>query len=91
MLKVNIKTDAARTVFEVEGRLADAWVEVLRNCWEEIATAGRAVTVMICAVSFIDERGKALLAEMHRGGAELVAEGCMNRAIVEEIKKGERQ
>ena len=46
---------------------------------------------MICAVSFIDERGKALLAEMHRGGAELVAEGCMNRAIVEEIKKGERQ
>jgi len=78
-------------VFEVEGRLADAWVEVLRNCWEEIAAAGRAVTVMICAVSFIDERGKALLAEMRRGGAELVAEGCMNRAIVEEIKKGERQ
>ena len=42
-------------------------------------------------VTFIDERGKALLAEMHQHGAELVAEGCMNTAIVEEIIQGERR
>jgi len=27
---------------------------------------------------------------MHQRGAELVAEGCMNKAIVEEIIRGER-
>lgn len=26
--------------------------------------------------------------KMHHGGAELVAEGCMNKAIVEEITQG---
>jgi len=30
------------------------------------------------------------LAEMHQHGAELVAEGCMNKGIVEEITRGER-
>jgi hypothetical protein len=31
------------------------------------------------------------LTEMHRRGAELVAQGCINTAIVEEIKQGGRQ
>jgi hypothetical protein len=46
---------------------------------------------MVCEVTFIDDKGKALLVEMHQHGAELVAEGCMNSAIVEEIKQGGRQ
>jgi hypothetical protein len=46
---------------------------------------------MVCAVTFIDGKGKALLAEMHQHGAELVAEGCMNSAIVEEITQGGRR
>jgi hypothetical protein len=45
---------------------------------------------MVCAVTFIDDKGTALLAEMHQHGAELVAEGCMNKGIVEEIIRGER-
>jgi hypothetical protein len=44
---------------------------------------------MLCAVTFVDEEGKRLLAEMHRQGAELVAEGCMNQVIVERILQGE--
>jgi len=46
---------------------------------------------MVCAVTFMDDKGKALLAEMHQHGAELVAEGCMNSAIVEEITQGARR
>jgi len=33
---------------------------------------------------------KLFLAKMHQHGAELVAEGCMNSAIIEEIKQGGR-
>jgi hypothetical protein len=44
---------------------------------------------MVCAVTFIDDKGKALLAEMHQHGAELVADGCMNKGIVEAIIRGD--
>jgi len=40
-------------------------------------------------VTFIDGAGRKLLADMHRQGAELVAEGCMTKAIVGEIKRGD--
>jgi len=41
--------------------------------------------VNLCGVSFIDAAGKMLLQEMHRQGGQLVAEGCLNQAIVKEI------
>jgi hypothetical protein len=85
MLKITTQTDPAATVFEVEGKLAGPWVETLEDCWGMVRTADRAVRVMLCAVTFIDDKGRALLVEMYRHGAELVADGCMNKAIVEEI------
>jgi hypothetical protein len=89
-MKVTTKTDETGAVLVLEGRLAGVWVQVLEDSWQAVANGDRAVRVMVCAVTFIDERGKALLTEMHRNGAELVAEGCMNKAIVEEITQGER-
>ena len=91
MLKITTQTDATRTIFELEGRLAGAWVQELEDCWRKAANSDRPVRVMVCAVTFIDDKGKTLLAEMHQQGAELVAEGCMNKAIVEEITQGERR
>ena len=90
MLKITTQTDATRTIFELEGRLAGAWVQELEDCWRKAANSDRPVRVLVCAVTFIDEKGKTLLAEMYRDGAELVAEGCMNKGIVEEIIRGER-
>ncbi|HKV24033.1 MAG TPA: TolC family protein [Candidatus Acidoferrum sp.] len=37
-------------------------------------------------MSFIDARGKALLKEIHQQGGRLVADGCLNQAIVSEIE-----
>jgi hypothetical protein len=88
MLKITTRTDATGTSLELEGSLAGAWVQELEDCWRKLANAGPPVRVMVCAVTFIDDKGKALLIEMHQHGAELVAEGCMNNAIVEEIKQG---
>ena len=90
MLKITTQTDATTTIFELEGRLAGAWVQELEDCWRKVANSDRPVRVMVCAVTFIDDKGKTLLAEMHQHGAELVAEGCMNKGIVEEITRGER-
>jgi hypothetical protein len=48
------------------------------------------VRVVLKIVTFIDAAGRRLLTDMNQQGAELVAQGCMTKAIVEEIKrKGE--
>jgi len=85
MLKITTLTDNGRVVLELEGKLAGAWVEELKNCWFRI---DRPVRVQLKAVTFIDNAGRTLLAEMYKQGAELAAEGCMTKAIVEEITQG---
>lgn len=89
MLKITAQTDATGTVFELEGKLAGPWVQELESVWRKAASFDRSVRVLLCAVTFIDDKGRDLLVEMYQHGAELVAEGCMNRAIVEEIKRRE--
>ncbi len=89
MLKITAQDDASRTVLALEGKLAGPWVEELKACWEKTG-GGRPITIYLCAVTFVDEQGKNLLAEMYRGGAELAAKGCMNQAIVDEIARGGR-
>ena len=41
--------------------------------------------VNLCGVSFIDSAGKMLLKTMYREGGQLIADGCLNQAIVKEI------
>jgi hypothetical protein len=89
MLKITTQASPAGTIFEVEGKLAGPWVEELANCWRK-TNSERPVRVMLCAVTFIDDKGRDLLVEMYCHGTELVAEGCMNKVIVKEIIRGER-
>jgi hypothetical protein len=88
MLKITTRSDPTGTSFELEGKLAGPWVEELAGCWREAASSERSARVLLCAVTFIDDKGRALLVEMYRRGVELVAEGCMNKAIVDEIIRG---
>lgn len=89
MLKISSQTDATHTIFELQGSLMGPWVQELEKCWRT-ADRDRPVKILICAVSYIDDRGKELLAEMYRNGAKLVAEGCMNQAIVKELQERKR-
>jgi len=90
MLKIATRTDPTGTTFELEGKLAGPWVQELKGCWQEVTNSDRSVRVLLCAVTFIDDKGRDLLLEMHRHGAELVAEGCMNKAIIDDIVRGKR-
>src|SRR6516225_5458465 len=92
MLRITTETKRGRTVLTVEGRIAGASVAVLEQCWRDLhATSPRQkFSVSLCGVSFIDNAGKVLLKEMHRRGADLLAEGCLNQAIVDEIVDSEK-
>src|SRR5260370_17490100 len=87
MLGITTEKKRRKTVLRVEGRLAGAWVATLEQCWKELKAAAphEKFYVNLCGVSFIDAAGKMLLKEMHRQGGQLVAEGCLNQAIVKEI------
>ncbi len=92
MLKITTQTYPTSTVFELQGRLVGPWVTELESCWRKAAASSdRPVRILLCAVTFIDDKGRDLLVEMYRHGAELVAEGCMNKAIVERIMQERRQ
>jgi hypothetical protein len=84
MLKITNNNGAGVTTFKLEGRLAGAWVDELRSCWEQ-AGEGAAIRVDLTEVSWVSEQGKTLLGEMHRGGAELSAANLLMAAVVAEI------
>jgi len=87
MLRITTETKRGKTILTVEGRIAGQSVATVEQCWRELYAASpkQKYIVNLCGVSFIDNSGKVLLREMHRLGAELQAEGCLNQAIVDEI------
>jgi len=93
MLRVTTEKKRGKMVLSVEGRLAGPWVGALEQCWRELHAASprEKFYVDLCGVSFIDAAGKVLLKEIHRQGGQLIAEGCLNQAIVKEIVRSEKQ
>lgn len=87
MLRITTETKRGKTILSIEGRVAGPQVATLEHCWRELYAASpkQKFFLDLCGVSFIDNSGKVLLREIHRLGAELHAEGCLNQAIVDEI------
>src|SRR6202795_2598045 len=89
MLLITIEKRPGKTSLTIEGKLAGPWVSALEQSWRDLrnSSSGESLSINLCGVSFIDAAGKALLAQIHREGGKLVAEGCLNQAIVREISK----
>jgi hypothetical protein len=84
MLRVNYSDTADGQCWRLHGRLAGPWVDELRLCWKyarDRAPLARAV-VDLEQVTFIDQAGEKLLAEMSSAGAELIATGVEHRYLV---------
>jgi len=89
MLRVTTQNDAKATRLKIDGRLAGAEVHELENHWRTLTSARThsPIVVDLTEVTFVDEAGKELLAEMHRHGDKFVAPSLMMRAVVEEISR----
>ena len=87
MLRITIHDNQESLTFQLEGRLAGAWVKEVAQCWQSTLARQRKpiLRVDLTGVTFIDDAGKACLKAMHLQGAELVAADCLTRAIVAEI------
>ena len=73
----------------VEGTLSDGWVDALEMSWLEAQSRrnGKRVCIDLSGVTYIDDKGRDLLARIIRGGAELRPAGIMTTTVVEEISK----
>jgi hypothetical protein len=87
MLRITIHDNPEVLTFQLEGRLAGAWVREAEECRQRTLSGRRRRTVRfdLIGVTFIDAMGKVWLADMHRLGAEFVAIDCLTKAIVAEI------
>lgn len=86
MLKITTTQEPEALRLVLEGRLAGPWLNELEQAWRSIddsMTVRRIVD--LTGVTYIEENGVALLNQMWREGAELIATGCCNKPIVEHI------
>ncbi|MBZ5556211.1 MAG: efflux RND transporter periplasmic adaptor subunit [Acidobacteriia bacterium] len=90
MLKITADRDARRLV--LEGSLSGPWVDTLEESWRDALARdeARRIVVDLSDVTFVDPRGKALLAAIHKAGATLSAGCCMNSALIQEIERTEQ-
>ena len=90
MLRVSYAETAEGQRWRLCGSLAGPWVDELRSCWRrtrERAPLAHAV-VDLKEVTFIDEAGERLLAEMQTSGTELVAAGVENKHVIATLRNG---
>lgn len=87
MIRITQSHEHSRLHLLVEGRLSGVWADELEKCWLDLKTSpsGEPLRVDLSGVSYVDDKGRQLLARMFRDGAELRATGVMTKSIIEEI------
>ena len=87
MLRITVHKNSQTVTLQLEGRLAGAWVEELDECWQRTLASEKQPNVEVDLTGLIsnDRAGKALLAAMHRRGANFIVADCETKSIVDEI------
>lgn len=87
MLRITLHDSARELRIKLEGKLSGPWVEELRQCWGTASstTAGRATSLDLSDVDFVDGEGQSLLSEMHNQGVRLNAATPLMQALMDGI------
>jgi anti-anti-sigma regulatory factor len=87
MLRITTHNDPESLTFQLEGKLAGPWVRELEDSWQQALAGTRKPFIRfdLTGVTYVDAAGKEFLAAKHTQGAELIAAGCLMRAVVAEI------
>lgn len=89
MLRIHIEHESEVVKLRLEGKLVQPWVDELVQVWLDLTTRMPRLTpvkVDLSEVSFVDARGKSLLASMHKGGCSLHGSGPYISAVIEDVR-----
>jgi len=91
VIRISETREGSKRHLLVEGTLSGDWAEVLEKSWLEAHTPsnGEPIRIDLSGVTYIDSKGRELLAAMIRDGVELRATGVMTRAVIDAISAGE--
>jgi anti-anti-sigma regulatory factor len=89
MLRITIAETLTEQRWMLEGRLVQPWISELKSTWTRTETARqeRKCVVDLTGVTFIDKNVEKVLAELSKGGAELIATDCYIRHVVHNVEK----
>ena len=89
MLRITVHNHPGSVTFQLEGNLVGPWVREAEACWQRTVVSQRTGVIRfdLTGVMLIDAAGKAFLTAAHAQGAELIASGCLMRAIVADVTK----
>jgi hypothetical protein len=89
MLRIETELDGDNCTLALHGSLAGEWVPLLERHWRGVVdqAPSATVTAVLTDVSFIDRDGERLLERMWRRGVEMVASGCMNRHVIDSVRR----
>ena len=89
MLRISYSDTGAQQRWKLCGQLAGQWVDELRSCWQyarRVAPVSQSV-LDLSDVTFIDEDGERLLADMRIAGVEFVAAGVETRHLLDNLQE----
>lgn len=88
MLRIHIEKERDTLTLRLEGKLVHPWVDELVQVWMEVSDGlvpGQPIRIDLEAVSFVDVRGRGILASLRRLGCELSGSGPFISAVIEEV------
>jgi len=89
MLRISVHEGPNQLVFELEGRLAGAWVMELEECWRQTSSrlTNQSVFLQLNAVHHVDSSGKYLLALLRYKGVQLTGSGMAVTDLIRSIEE----
>lgn len=87
MLMITEKDNTDVLVYLLAGMLCGDWAAEFQRCWvKAIGKAKRArIVVDLTDVTFVDDLGKEVLAQIMNKGGEIIAQDVLMKSIVEQI------
>jgi len=91
MLRISVMNEPGITRMKLEGKLAHEWVDEAKKAWDRLSEmdGAREIVVDLLNVSFVDDAGHQLLAEIRHAGVELMGSGPLMSALIDEIEDAE--
>jgi hypothetical protein len=86
VLKITVLENPETVTVKPEGRISGAWVAEFRRTWQDLVPSlgSRKLCLDLCGVTFADENGRKLLAEIYgETKAEILADSPLTKYFAE--------